>query len=165
MSINFQGLQGRAVRSYEDAVEFWRAIEQCIPDLHDNGKYVISRGNEFWKFYHENKDALRQARLYVFKEGSDWIIEAKPLYDPDARRKEALEKVLQRWRRHLKGCCVGFLEMQIFEKVQSNGVTRYLLYCPQCKSACSSALPYMLVEHFLKHIGLELVMRADNLDG
>ena len=154
MSIHFEGGQGRAVRSYEDAVAFRRAIEECIPSLQDNGKYRIPRGRDFWTFYHDNKDALRQARLFVFKDGNDWILDAKPLDDPDARKKEALEELLQRWRPHLRGCCVGFLEMQVFEKVQRNGIKRYLLWCPTCQSACSSALPYGVAEHLFTDIGV-----------
>ena len=92
------------------------------------------------------------------------MIDAKPLYDPEARKKEQLETDLQRWRRHLSGCCVDFLEMQVFEKVQRNGVKRYLLWCPTCQSACSSALPYAVTEHLLTDLRLELVTLAENLD-
>ena len=158
MSVNFDGLQGRAVQSYEDALEFRHSVEQCIPDLKDNGKYVIPCGNEFWTFYHENKAALRHARLFVFKSGSDWVLDAKPLYDPEDRKKEQLEKELERWRPHLKDCCVGFLQMQVLERVLSNGVKRYLLWCPKCQKAVSSALPYAVAEHLLTDVGLELVI-------
>jgi len=158
MSVNFEGLQGRAVESYADALEFRRAIEQLIPTLRGNGKYVIPRGNEFWTFYHAHKEELRHARLFVFKDQGEWVLDAKHLYDPDAQKKEALEEQLQRWRPHLKGCCVGFLEMKVLERVQSNGVKRYLLFCPECRSTVSSALPHAVAEHLLTDMGLELVM-------
>lgn len=164
MSVNFEGLQGRSVESYADALEFRRAIEQLIPTLRGDGRYVIPRGNEFWNFYHAHKEELRHARLFVFKDGSEWVLGAKPLYDPNARKKELLQERLQQWKPHLKGCCVGFIEMQIFEKVQRNGVKRYLLWCPKCQKAISSALPYSVVEHLLKDIGLELLTEAENLD-
>lgn len=117
---------------YQDAVEFRRAIEQCIPPLRDNGRCVIPHGSEFWTFYHNNRDALHQAHLFVFKQ---------------------------------EGCCVGFLQMLVFEKVQRNCVKRDLLWCPKCQSACSSALPYAVAEHLTTDIGLELVTRVESLDG
>ena len=42
MSLDFTGVQGRGIQSYEDALEFRRAIEQLIPSLQDNGKIYYS---------------------------------------------------------------------------------------------------------------------------
>lgn len=163
MSVNFENLHGRAVESYEDALAFRRAIEQLIPTLRDNGKYVIPRGNVFWTFYHAHKAELRHARLFVFKEGSDWVLAANPLYDPEDREKKLLSQDFEKWRAALVGCCVPFARMQIDEHVKKNGVKWYRLLCPVCKDWRSGGLPFRLVASLLKDGGLELVVRSDRV--
>lgn len=150
--------------SYQDVLAFRQSV---LSDFHLNdGANCIAALDDpqaFWQFYRENKDELRHAKIFVYKDGADWICAAKPLYDPETREKELLTADLEKWRESLVGCCVPFERMQVEEHLKRNLVKDFRLRCPVCGWQLTGALPYRVADYLVLDVGLELVLRADRL--
>ena len=146
--------------SYDDILAFRRDVEVRFPALSDNGRFEIPYGSHFWTFYRENKAALKQARVFVYKSKGQWIAEAKPIDDPENQKRAQLVKALEKWQPLLDRYPEA---TEIQESVMSNGVHQYLL-CPKGSGyPVGSAVPFLLVEHLLKDCGYVLVSRRDVL--
>ena len=149
-------------KSYQDVVDFRRDVESRFPDLSENGRWA-KPSQKFWDFRNNHKAALKHAKIVVYPDDAsgNWIAEAKPLYDPEIQKREKLREALEKWQGHLKGHCgLEFEDMQIEEHTMPHGVKQLSLFCPACEFGASSALPYILAEHLLKNVGLELRIRT-----
>ena len=146
------------MNSFDDFLSLRREMESRYPSLSTAGSYRIERSDrDFWSFYHAHKDALRQAKLFVLKQGADWVLVAHPIYDPEARKREELTEKLSQWQDRFLPCCVSdFSEMLIAETVMKNDVKQYTLFCPVCELSRSSALPYMVAESLIQEKGMRL---------
>ena len=149
------------ISCYDDLLLLRSELETRYPHLTGNGRYIIPRDDsEFWEIYRANKEAMRQARCYVFKDAGNWVLEAKPLYNPEEKKRAELAKVLERWQPVLDQYPHA---TEIEESIMRNGVSQYLL-CPKGSGyTVGSALPFRLVEHLLKDRGYVLVTRAEIL--
>lgn len=146
--------------SYDDILSYRRAVVTAFPEL-DEGIVELPPGHRFWKVYAEQKDALKQARIFVYKPGDSFVAEAKPLHDPEAKTRRELNAAIEKWQSHFTGHCgQSFSEMLIRERRMKNGNSFYNIQCPRCGQTLTSAIPFVLVEHLLKDENLELVTRV-----
>lgn len=148
--------------SYLDILSYRRSVFAQFPDLADgNPPLFLPYRHPFWKVYREQKEKLRQARIYVYKLGEDYFAEAKKMYDPKEKENRTLEEAQARWEDALTAHCdVAFIDQEVVEKVNKNGSRRYTLRCPSCGQTRTSALPHVLVEYLLKEEGLPLVTKC-----
>lgn len=146
--------------SYDDILSYRRSVVAAFPEL-DKGIVELPPGHPFWKVYSEQKDFLKQARIFVYKPDDVFVAEAKPMHDPEAKKRRELNAALEKWTPRFVGHCgAAFEDMLIREKRMKNGNSFYNLQCPRCGQTLTSALPFVLVEHLLKDEKLSLVTRV-----
>ena len=65
---------------YPEVLKLRAELAARYPALKANRRHILTHGDTaFWSFYHAHKLALKAARIVVYKDGSDWILEAVPL--------------------------------------------------------------------------------------
>ena len=66
--------------SYSLSLKLRAELAARYPALKANRRHILTHDDTaFWSFYHAHKLALKAARVVVYKDGSDWILEAVPL--------------------------------------------------------------------------------------
>ena len=146
------------MNSFEECLVSRREMENKYPDLKDNRAYIIPQGDDiFWNFYHERKMIFKRAKLFVLRANNgDWILQAKPLVDPEKRKRKQLDEQLKKWQEYLKGCCLPFEKMCIADREKHNGVKQFTLFCPVCQISCTSEMPFFLVTYLASEKGLRI---------
>ena len=120
------------------------------PDSTTTDGVAVPALSPFWQYYSENKAALYEHGLFVFKsrDGS-WRVR----YSDSTERKHENEQKIEKWLLKLSHCgCVDYFDdMIITRRTLRNGTVRYDWRCPVCKKTArndgqdSEALPYVLI--------------------
>ncbi|RKU29775.1 hypothetical protein C6497_05380 [Candidatus Poribacteria bacterium] len=119
-----------------DAKELRNKMLKRFPELETQGETPVPNQN-FWVFYHPNKELLKEADIFVIKiDSKKWYIQDRRVNIDDLMKK------------HTPECEKCGAHGRLDRKVAKNGTFQYYWYCIPCYNM-SRAIPHILIKHLI----------------